>query len=141
MQAISLIRRLGAAGVDALILFFGLGFVVAALLGRTSTSPDGGIEFNLGGASALVLFASWFVYFVAFEATLGATPGKLLLGVRVRTADGGRIGWLGALIRNLLRFVDLCLGLVTLLLMVLTPRRQRLGDFAAGTVVVRSSQA
>ena len=141
MQAFSLGRRLAAAGVDGLIVLFGLGFAVAALIGRTSTSPDGGVEFNLEGTSALVLFASWLVYFVAFEATLGATLGKLLFGVRVRTADGGRIGWLEALIRNLLRVVDVCLGLVTLLLMLLTPRRQRLGDLAAGTVVVRSSQA
>ena len=141
MQSISLGRRLAAAGVDALIVFFGLGFAVAAMLGRTSTSPDGGVEFHLEGTSALLLFALWLAYFVVFEATLGATLGKLLFRVRVRTADGGRIGWLGALIRNLLRITDVCLGLVTLVLMLLTPRRQRLGDFAAGTVVVSCSQA
>jgi uncharacterized RDD family membrane protein YckC len=56
--------------------------------------------------------------------------------VRVRTADGGRIGWLAALIRNLLRVVDVCFAFVGLVLMLLTPRRQRVGDFAAGTVVV-----
>ena len=141
MQSFSVGRRLAAAAIDGVIVLFGLGFAVATLLGGTSRTPDGGIEFNLQGSSALLLFGSWLMYFVAFEATFGATLGKLLLGIRVRRADGERIGWLGALVRNLMRVVDVCFGLVTFLLILLTPRHQRLGDFAAGTVVVRSSQA
>ena len=138
MHYVSLGRRLAAAIVDGLILFFGFGFAIGALLGDTSTTSDG-IEFHLGGAAALALFASWFVYFVAFEATLGATVGKLLFGVRVRTASGGRIGWMAALIRNLLRVFDVCFGFVGLLLILVSPRRQRVGDCAAGTVVVAPS--
>jgi uncharacterized RDD family membrane protein YckC len=135
MQYVSLGRRLAAAGVDGVILFFGFGFAIAAMMGRVSTGPEGS-EFHVEGGAALVLFASWFVYFVAFEATLGATLGKLLFGVRVRKTDGGRIGWLTALVRNLLRVVDVCLGFPVLFLICFSPRRQRLGDFAAGTVVV-----
>jgi len=138
MQRLALARRLAAACVDALIVFFGFGFAVAALLGASSASPDG-VEFHLEGTSVLVLFGSWFAYFVAFEATLGATPGKFLFGVRVRTVDGKRIGLLAALIRNALRVVDVCFGMIGLPLLCFTPRHQRLGDYAAGTVVVQPS--
>jgi uncharacterized RDD family membrane protein YckC len=135
MQYVGLGRRVVAVCVDSLVVLFGFGFAIAALLGTTSASTNGA-EFRLEGASALVLFAVGLLYFVAFEVALGATPGKLLFGVRVRTADGGRIGWCPALIRNLLRVVDVCFGLVGALLIWSTPRRQRLGDYAAGTVVV-----
>ena len=138
MQRLVLGRRLAAAFVDALIVFFGFGFAIAALFGATSTSADGA-EFQLEGPSALVLFGSWLVYFVALESMFGATLGKLLFGLRVRTADGKRIGLVAALVRNVLRAVDVCFGVVGLLLICVTPRRQRLGDFAAGTVVVPPS--
>jgi uncharacterized RDD family membrane protein YckC len=138
MQSVSLGRRLAAAAVDGLIVCFGFGFAIAALTGGVTTTSDGA-EFHMEGTAALVLFASWIVYFVTLEATLGATVGKLLLGVRVRTADGGPIGWMAALIRNLLRVVDVCFGFVGLVLIWITPRHQRLGDYAAGTVVVGRS--
>jgi len=134
MQSFGLCRRLAAAGVDSLILVFGFGFAISAMFGRATTTSDG-VEYHLDGLAALALFASWFVYFVVLEATIGATVGKLLLGIRVRKADGKRIGLVAALIRNLLRVVDVCFGFVGFLLICVTPRRQRLGDFAAGTVV------
>jgi uncharacterized RDD family membrane protein YckC len=138
MQRISLGRRLAAAGVDGLIVFFGFGFAISSLVGSASSTSEG-LEFHLDGVAALALFAAWLIYFVALEAALGATVGKLLFGVRVRTADGAQIGWVAALIRNLLRVVDVCFGFVGLLLIWFTPRRQRLGDYAAGTVVVERS--
>jgi len=135
MQYVKLPRRLAAAFVDGLIMVFGLGFAVAALVGQASITP-GGAEYQLDGIQALALFSSWFLYFVVFEATLGATIGKLLFGARVRTAGGDPIGWVAALVRNLLRVVDVCFGFIGLLLIWMSPCRQRLGDFAAGTVVV-----
>ena len=137
MHYVSVGRRLVAALVDGLIVFFGLGFAVAALTGNVSSSPQG-IEFHLEGSPALALFALWFVYYVALEATLGATLGKLLLGLRVRAADGGPAGWGASIVRNLLRPIDLAFaGLVGAVLIWGSPRRQRLGDRLAGTVVVR----
>ena len=140
MDYVNLPRRLAAAFVDSLILVFGFGFAIAALLGRASVTASGA-EFQLDGVQALTLFASWFLYFVVFEATLGATIGKLLFGARVRTADGAQIGWMAAVVRNVLRVVDVCFGFVGLLLIWMSPRRQRLGDFAAGTIVVLPSQS
>ena len=79
-------------------------------------------------------------YYVFFETLWhGQTPGKRLTGLRVVRENGGLIGFWEALIRNLLRFVDFLpgaygFGVVT---MFANSRARRLGDYAAGTVVVR----
>jgi uncharacterized RDD family membrane protein YckC len=139
MQYVGVGRRLVVALVDGPIVFFALGFAVAAVTGNVSSSPEG-IGFRLEGSLALALLALWFVYYVVLEATLGATLGKLLVGVRVRTPEGEPIGWGAALVRNLLRLVDGSFGgLVGAVLIWRSARRQRLGDRAAGTVVVQPS--
>jgi uncharacterized RDD family membrane protein YckC len=78
-----------------------------------------------------------FTYFLIFEAAVGATPGKLVTGLRVLKKDGGRCTIGAAFVRNLLRFVDALpfLYLLGALFVSLTPYKQRLGDLAAGTVV------
>jgi uncharacterized RDD family membrane protein YckC len=84
------------------------------------------------------------VYGAVTEALFGATPGKLALGLRVELAGGGRPGVARAIVRNLLRPVDIIppyLGAVGLSLMTVTGLRQRLGDLAAGTVVVAATPA
>src|SRR5262249_54977723 len=103
---------------------------------------DGEFKVSLEGAPALALFALWFGYFVVTEATLGATVGKLLVGLRVLRADGGRVGWGASLVRNALRLIDLSFaGLVGAALMWLSPWRQRLGDRVAGAGGVRPPAA
>jgi uncharacterized RDD family membrane protein YckC len=139
MQSVGVGRRLLAALVEGGIVFFGFGFAIAALTGNASVRPDGGAEFHLEGAPALALFALGFAYFVVLEAMLGATVGKYLVGVRVRTTAGCRIGWRASLVRNLLRAVDVCFGCIGALLIWTSPRRQRLGDRIAGTVVLMPS--
>jgi len=77
-----------------------------------------------------------FFYFLVFEWLYGATPGKVLLNMRVVKADGRPCGLKAAAVRGLLRYVDgLLLGLGLWLLMRRPPHR-RLGDRVAGTVVV-----
>lgn len=69
----------------------------------------------------------------------GQTPGKKFAGIRV-VRDGGRpIDFRAAAVRNLLAVVDELpfLFLFGAVLVLLTPKRQRLGDLAAGTVVIR----
>ena len=79
------------------------------------------------------------LYFIVMEATQGATLGKMALGLRVVKVDGSPISWGESIIRNLLRIVDgLFAYLVGAILIWNSPLRQRLGDRAAGTVVVRS---
>ena len=85
----------------------------------------------------------WFGYFVLFEVLQsGRTPGKRLLKLRVVTDVGGPVGWTESLIRNVLRAVDslpMFYG-VGFLTMLLNRRSQRVGDLAAGTIVIRDSQ-
>ncbi len=91
---------------------------------------------------AIVILAFFFlqwVYFIAFELGAGGqTPGKRWLGLRVLDLDGQSPTFIAILLRNVLRVVDaLPFGyLIGQASILLTPRRQRLGDLIAGTVVV-----
>lgn len=87
-----------------------------------------------------VNWAAWVVYFAVLEAKSGRTPGKRLLGLEVRRDDGGEIAGRAAVVRNVLRVVDALPFLYFLggLLVVLQDSRKRLGDMAAGTVVVEA---
>jgi uncharacterized RDD family membrane protein YckC len=87
-----------------------------------------------------VLFLIQFGYFLLFELfTGGQTPGKQLFGLRVIKENGYPLSPLDSLIRNLVRVIDffpLAYG-VGVIVMFLNDRSRRLGDFAAGTLVVK----
>lgn len=87
----------------------------------------------------IVGFAAQWCYGAGFEAAFqGRTPGKRLLGLRVVDAGGFQVRFPQAALRNLLKVVDLLPAFFgTGALSVLThPLGQRLGDVAAGTIVV-----
>ena len=78
------------------------------------------------------------LYFIVLEATQGATLGKMALGLRVVRTDGSPISWTESIIRNLLRIIDgLFIYLVGAIFIWTSPLKQRLGDRAARTVVIR----
>ena len=79
-----------------------------------------------------------FLYFALSEGITGTTLGKRLFGLRVvRAADGRSCGPLAAVVRTALRLVDnLLFSLPGIAAIVTSPRRQRLGDRAARTLVV-----
>ncbi len=117
-------------GVGFIVLFLGIGIFL------------GGSEESLeiaNGLFLLMLFVVEWGYFVFFEFSRnGATPGKRVFGLRVVRTSGAPISLTQAVIRNVLRFVDMLpftygLGLASCLM---TQKFQRLGDLAAGTVVV-----
>lgn len=92
-----------------------------------------------GGLLLISMFALFWLYNVLFEVLYhGATPGKRVLGLRVLNANGTPVGWRGSMIRNLIRFVDAFPGTyaVGCVAVLLNENFQRLGDSAAGTVVV-----
>lgn len=133
-------RMLGQA-VDGLVGFGVFFFVGAQLATRYGGETESG--FHLTGWPAVVglsiVSLVMLAYFIILEGVFGATPGKLVVGIRVAGADGARAGFRSVLIRNLLRVVDAVgVYLVGGLVALLTRRRQRLGDLAAGTVVVRA---
>jgi len=78
------------------------------------------------------------VYVVVLEATQGATLGKKAMGLKVVKMDGTAISWKESIIRNLLRIIDgIGFYLVGAIIVWVTKSKQRLGDIAAGTIVVK----
>lgn len=73
----------------------------------------------------------------------GRTVGKALMGISVVSTDGTPITFLAAVIRNLVRLVDALPGsyFVGLAAVLITARNQRIGDLAAGTLVIHSGRA
>lgn len=98
---------------------------------------------SLGGLGNAVVLVTWFITLWLLPAWFevhqgGATPGKRAMGIRVVRDDGRPLGWGPALTRNLLWVVDFlpaffAAGLATILL---SRDFKRLGDLAAGTIVV-----
>lgn len=93
---------------------------------------------------ALINFSLIWGYYLIFELGWhGQTPGKRLAGTRIVKLDGSGPGFLEVAIRNLVRLVDFlpfayALGFVV---MFFNRDARRLGDFAAGTLVIRQPEA
>lgn len=83
---------------------------------------------------------TYLCYFFLSEALWSRTPGKYLQGLVVVDPSGGRCGWRRALLRTLFRVVEanplLLGGLPASAAILASERNQRLGDLAAGTLVV-----
>jgi uncharacterized RDD family membrane protein YckC len=122
-------RRVIAAIVDLLIVSAG---AVVVLVAGDSLSGD------RQGALAAVVLGWALYYFFALESGGGQTVGKKLMKLRVVRADGRPAGMGEIGVRTILRVIDNYL--VGLIVMLATgERRQRIGDLAAGTIVVDAS--
>jgi uncharacterized RDD family membrane protein YckC len=79
-------------------------------------------------------------YYVLLEGIAGGTLGKFLTGIRVVNEDGTKLGWSGAVVRNVARVVDafpyFLPYLVGAVSVWASPTNQRLGDRWANSVVV-----
>jgi uncharacterized RDD family membrane protein YckC len=136
-------RRLLAVIIDGILLLI-LARIVSVLLpssGVLSAGADAWDRFTHLGPGGALQIIILFVYFIVMEAIQGATVGKMVLGIRVVKLDGSDISWGEAIVRNLLRIVDQLPAAIPYLLGAVliwtSPRRQRLEDRLAGTVVVR----
>jgi uncharacterized RDD family membrane protein YckC len=134
---------LGSRLVAALIDFVIKGAVLLAL-----SVIGGAVGGDKGGFfAAFVIVASFLVFFgydVAFETlAAGRTPGKRVAGLRVVRLGGEPVGFVASAVRNLLRLVDSLPGIyaVGAVCILVSRRNQRLGDLAAGTLVVRERRA
>ncbi|GAC1405228.1 MAG: hypothetical protein NVSMB52_19060 [Chloroflexota bacterium] len=127
-------KRLGAIVIDTIVLI-----VVLLVVGLLAGSSKGS-SVEITGAPAFLYFLIDFLYFIVLEALFAATLGKMVVGIRVVRADGSKLGWGGAVVRNILRIVDgfpyFIPYLLGAIVMWASPNKQRLGDMAAGTVVV-----
>jgi len=103
---------------------------VAAFLAVAALKSDS--PYLAGGALCLTYLS----YFFLFEVTWSRTPGKYLQGLAVVGVDGGRCGWRAALVRTLVRVAEADPLLFGGLAVLASKRNQRLGDLAAGTLVI-----
>jgi uncharacterized RDD family membrane protein YckC len=130
--------RFVALLADTLLQGVALGLLIVALV----VADTGGFAFE--AIVALAVFALLFVYPVAFElAAGGRTPGKRWSSLRVVCDDGSPLTFRSSALRNVLRLVDILPGLylVGAIAIFATRANQRLGDLAAGTLVVREPRA
>ncbi len=137
MQVARVPSRMIAFAIDAVVQLLGL-LIIFTFAGFAFSS--------LGDAAAaavsLVVFVGVFVgYPVAFETvTRGKTLGKIALGLRVVTDDGGPERFRQALIRGLMELIEIwmCVGVIALFASLFSRNSKRLGDQFAGTLVVRT---
>jgi uncharacterized RDD family membrane protein YckC len=97
--------------------------------------------FVVGGLAMILTLVVIWAYFILLEWLWnGQTIGKRAFKLRVINEDGSPAQFTAVLIRNLLRLVDFLPAFYGLgvLVIVLSPKSQRLGDLAAGTYVVRA---
>jgi len=121
-------------------MLFGSGLFIASFF-------DLGEDFVSNWIIALVLLLSFLLlwgYYVIFELIWnGQTLGKRLASIRTVRQDGYPIGFSESAIRNIIRIADFLPSLYGLgvLVMFIDKRSRRLGDFAAGTIVVHERSA
>ncbi len=139
--------RFIAFGFDMVLKLLVLGALALALLGAGAALGAGGGGEEEGGPAALgiavfvvAIFLLTFGYDVLFETrAAGRTPGKRWTGLRVVRLDGRPVDLRTSAVRNVVRALEgLPTGYLPAMASVLATRRnQRLGDLAAGTLVVR----
>jgi len=145
------------AGLGSRFLAIALDFIVQAILAlvvfllislASLRAAEIGAALRLNGAqiesaffalAIILMFVIFFAYFVIFEALWnGQTPGKRLLGIRVVRDGGYPIDLGSSVLRNLVRIVEMAFAYVPAAISALaSAQNKRLGDYAAGTIVVR----
>jgi len=142
------LRRAVAFALDSTIVFvlaWTITFVFATL--GVLRIPDIDVLGQRSPAAGLLWIVSIFegglglVYFTLFEARWARTPGKMVAGLRVARMDGAKPSLFESFLRNLLRLLWVTPFFVVFIALDAWSLRtteldQRMGDLAAGTVVL-----
>lgn len=139
-----ILLELRPAGLSVRFYAFALDWMIRLMIiyaAAMATSVIGGIGFAFW--LILVFGLEWF-YPIAFELTpSGATPGKRVFGLRVVMDNGLPVTAAASVARNLLRVADLLPFAYGFAIVSMLLRRdcKRLGDLAAGTIVLHQPRA
>jgi uncharacterized RDD family membrane protein YckC len=131
--------RLRVAGPVPRLYAWLIDSILRGLIGSVAAVPLAAFGKSGMGLLFIVYFLVEWFYPVAFEVLRGgATPGKKAMGLVVLEDDGAPVGLTSSVVRNLVRFADFLpflygFGLAS---MLATRDFKRLGDLAAGTIVV-----
>ncbi|MHB0754181.1 RDD family protein [Polaribacter sp. M15] len=126
-------RRIGASLIDCIIYYF----ICVALALFLDNSSDSIFSFHLEGFSALVAFLIGFILWPISEGVWRQTIGKRLLDIRVVSKNNSDVNIGQAFIRFILGFID-CSFMSGIIVAAINKDNQRIGDLAAGTLVIKS---
>lgn len=134
-KIVGLGERILAFLVDGLILYMYALFISVIADALRFVYED---TWTQRGIAALIFLPAMFYSLLMHSIFNGRTVGKMLLKMRVVRLDGTPVHWSNYLVRWMLRLVDIWIfaGSIGLLSILFSERRQRLGDAAAGTVVI-----
>lgn len=122
--------------IGIVITFFYLGGV----LGLYDLTDVGELFMSIWFVAFIMwLWVAQAIYFTIFEGFSGQSLGKWLVKIKVTTDERNRCGFMGAFTRNIVRILDMVLFIyiVSLVVMSMYPKRQRIGDMVAKTVVLK----
>lgn len=142
------VERAGVASrtIAFLLDVLALGAIIVVLV-LAITRLAGSGDSSLAAALLAIVgsFGTVIAWFCGFETFMrGRTPGKAAMGLRVVSADGTTERFQQAFLRAAVGLFDFFLipvGFVAVVTVLLSPRDQRFGDMAAGTIVVRERTA
>lgn len=124
------------------VILFGTFILIASLVSsEPATNSLVGWMLAIAGIISFIFFWGYYIFFEILWN--GQTPGKRQVGLRVIRADGTPVTASEVVIRNLVRIIDFLptlygIGVVT---MFINPSSRRVGDLAAGTLVVHDHAA
>jgi len=135
-------NRFIAAGIDHLIQTVTAVIVILIAGALSSWQIFSSLNVWTAALTVLAIFAIYWGYFVLFETLWsGQTPGKRIMRLRVVREDGRPVRFFEVFVRNLLRvaidfqpFPSYAIGVVSI---IFSARSKRIGDFVAGTVVIK----
>jgi uncharacterized RDD family membrane protein YckC len=134
-EANVLVQRIVAVIIDSIIIaivslvpaiVIGLGYLLSGV--GSIYTPFFGVFLLIG-----------ILYFTYFEGMSGQTPGKRAMGIKVVSATASPMTMTKALVRNILRIIDVLpyFYILGFILILVSQRKQRLGDMLAETQVIR----
>jgi len=134
--------RIVAVVIDTILIFVVSLFIVVPLLllGRF-IGFVGSFAFVFFGPVTLLSWLLWLLYFTYFESTSGQTLGKQVMNIRVvDETTMQHLDFSRSLVRNILRIIDWLpfLYLIGFILVATNSKKQRIGDMAARSIVVKA---
>jgi uncharacterized RDD family membrane protein YckC len=140
--------RFAALFIDSIFQSILAGFIIFVMVflgGFSFEEVFVRMNFSGGWMIAIILFFTFTIFYgynIFFETIWsGQTPGKRFIKLRVVQENGSSIAFVQVLIRNILRVIDslptgYAIGIISVMI---SKKNQRLGDMAAGTIVIREN--
>ena len=126
----SIIRRFLAAFFD-----FGIFGIYVLFIGVVREPAPEGLKAIMGHVN----FIAYMLYFFLPELLWGQTLGKFIFDLKVIIPNPKRNPLIAILLRNIVKFFETLPFFLPIWMIALTKQNQRIGDFVAGTLVVRKS--